>query len=144
MEKLSTRERINDKIIEIEKYLENLSSYIPNSLEEYKESPKTKDACEHCFEKIVEASEDLAFLLLKFEKIKFPEKEESIFNVLVKSNIINNELSKKLQDAKGMRNFISHEYGKVDDEIVFEAISNELEVDIRKFIKEILNYINHG
>lgn len=37
-----------------------------------------------------------------------------------------------------MRNIISHQYGKVDEEIIFETIREELDSDVRKFIK-ILN-----
>jgi len=36
-----------------------------------------------------------------------------------------------------MRNIIVHEYGKVDDELVFEAISEKLEQDVKEFIKAI-------
>jgi len=36
-----------------------------------------------------------------------------------------------------MRNVISHQYGKVDDELVFEAITQELEKDIKEFIEGI-------
>ena len=36
-----------------------------------------------------------------------------------------------------MRNIISHQYGKIDDEIVFAAITQELDDDAREFIKII-------
>ena len=41
------------------------------------------------------------------------------------------------ENAKGMRNLIVHEYGKIDDEIVFEAITKELIKDANKFLGEI-------
>ncbi len=138
------KERIDDKIEEIEKYLSTILNFTPSSFEEYVKDFKTKAACEHYFEKIIEACENLAFLFLRFKKIKFPEEEESVFHILFNNNILNEELSKKLQDAKSMRNFISHEYGEIDDVLVFEAISEELEDDVRKFIKEILSYIENG
>lgn len=34
-----------------------------------------------------------------------------------------------------MRNIISHQYGNVDNKIVFETITEELEKDVREFIK---------
>ena len=36
-----------------------------------------------------------------------------------------------------MRNIIAHEYGKIDDELVFHSITEELEKDILDLIKEI-------
>ena len=137
------KERINDKIKEIEEYLSIILEFIPLNLEDYINDLRNKAACEHYFEKIVEACEDLAFLLLRFKKIEFLE-EESVFSFLSENNLLDKELAKKLQEAKSMRNFISHEYGKIDDEIVFEAISSELENDVRKFIKEIVGYIKDG
>ena len=40
-----------------------------------------------------------------------------------------------VKEAKGMRNIIAHDYGKVDDEIVFNVINEEL-------IKDVANFIN--
>ncbi|MBU0977462.1 MAG: DUF86 domain-containing protein [Nanoarchaeota archaeon] len=98
---------------------------------------KTKAACEHYFEKIVEALADLAFFVIK--KKDFPPAEDDIaaFFVLAEKNIISDELARKLKEAKGMRNFISHEYGKVDDELVFEALSGELEKDVGEFLGKV-------
>ena len=39
--------------------------------------------------------------------------------------------------ARGVRNIITHEYGKIDDEVVFDAITKELEGDVRKFVESI-------
>jgi len=36
-----------------------------------------------------------------------------------------------------MRNIIAHEYGEIDDEIVFNAITEELIKDVGEFIKGI-------
>ena len=58
-----------------------------------------------------------------------------IIQLLKEKGIINNILSKNLQAAKGMRNIIAHEYGKIDDEIVFEAVTEELGKDVKEFIK---------
>ena len=33
-----------------------------------------------------------------------------------------------------MRNIIAHQYGEIDDELVFKAISQELEKDVNEFI----------
>jgi uncharacterized protein YutE (UPF0331/DUF86 family) len=35
------------------------------------------------------------------------------------------------------RNILAHEYGEVDDEIVFNSIKDELEKDVKGFIKSI-------
>jgi len=129
--------RIKDKLEEIEKYLSELEEIMPHSFKEYKEEFKTKAACERYFEKIIEAAVDLAFLIIKDKGLKTPEEDKEAFDILSSENIISKELAKKLKDAKGMRNIIAHEYGKIDDEIVFHAITEELEKDITDFINHI-------
>ena len=56
---------------------------------------------------------------------------------MLSKGIISERLSSKLRDAKGMRNIIAHEYGNIDDELIFETISNELKKDVEDFIDNI-------
>ena len=126
--------KINEKIEEIEKYVQELSEIIPINYETYLSDFKTKAACERYFEKIIAAVVDLVFLIIKDSELQMPEDEDSTFNLLANQEIIPKELAKKLKEAKGMRNIIAHEYGKIDDEIVFEAITEQLEKDIKEFI----------
>ena len=112
---------------------------MPSSFEEYRSSIEKKAACERYVEKIIEAATDLAFLVIKSKKLKIPEDDIDAFNILLENKIIDSDLTAKLKNAKGMRNIISHQYGKIDDEIVFEAITKELERDIRKFVGVVEN-----
>jgi uncharacterized protein YutE (UPF0331/DUF86 family) len=130
-------ERIDDKAKEIEGYVSNLESYVSSNFEEYVNDNKTKDACERCFEKIVEALADLGFLVIKEKSLREPKDDIDSFVVLAENGLISVELSEKLKDAKGMRNIIAHEYGKVDDAQVFEAVKNELGKDVRKFLESV-------
>ncbi len=130
-------ERIKDKIEEIEKYISELLEIKPDNLESYINDFKSKAACERYAEVIVEAVIDLAFLSIKEKKLPSPENDLEAFDTLAKNNIISAELADRLKDAKRMRNILAHEYGKVDDEIVFNAIKNELEGDAKDFIKSI-------
>ena len=129
--------RINDKIIEIEKFLEELEDIIPGNFEEYKKDFQKKAACERYFEKIIEAVVDLGFILIRENDFRIPEDDEGVFEILLSKGIISERLSSKLRDAKGMRNIIAHEYGNIDDELIFETISNELKKDVEDFIDNI-------
>jgi len=129
--------KINNKIDEIREYLNELDDIVPQNVEEYKSNIEKKAACERYFEKIVEAITNLAFLIIKNKKLKIPEDDIDAFNILLENGIIDSSLENKLWNAKGMRNIISHQYGKIDDEIVFAAISQELDNDAREFIKSI-------
>ena len=130
-------ERIDDKISKIEDYLSELLEIIPDNIEEYKRNLKEKAACERYFEKIVEAVVDLAFLIIREKDLGIPESDKEAFDILVRNNLISKELASRLKEAKGMRNVIAHEYGKIDDNLVFYSTKEELENDVKEFIKAI-------
>lgn len=129
--------RIQDKLEEIENYLLEIGSFMPQDFEEYKDDIKTKAACERYFEKIIEAVVDLTFLIIKSKGYKIPEEDKKAFDILVKEKVITLKLAEKLKDAKGMRNIITHEYGLVDDVVVFHSITKELVDDVKDLLKQI-------
>lgn len=135
------KERTKDKIEEIEKYLSELAEIIPEDLNDYIKDFKAKAACERYVERITEAVIDLAFLIIKDKHLPTPENDLRTLDILSKEGFITLNLAGKLQDAKRMRNIIAHEYGEVDDEIVFEAIKEELEKDVKEFLKMIKKII---
>lgn len=65
-----------------------------------------------------------------------PEDDGQAFDTLAKEGIISNELADNLKRAKGMRNVIAHQYGGINDEMVFDAISTELMKDAKTFVRQ--------
>ena len=128
--------RIKDKKEEIELYLAELESILPKSYEAYNSIEK-KAACERYFEKIIEACVDLSFLVVKENKFKIPVDEKGVFDILYENKIITDITREKLKEAKGMGNIIAHEYGEIDDKIVFESITTELLEDVKSFLGEL-------
>lgn len=129
--------RIDDKLSELETFIEQMHSIAPASLKEYQTNIEKKAACERFVEKIVETVLDVAFLLIKLKRLRIPEDDADAFCVLLESKIIDDRLATKLKNAKGMRNVIVHQYGKVDDSVVFTSITEELEGDVKMFIELI-------
>lgn len=141
MEKQFIKERIEDKMKQIEQFLQELSEIKSLNFEQYEQDIKTKAACERYGEKIPEAFVDLALLTIKYLNLPAPKDEDNAFEILEQNHIIDSNLCKNLKNSKSMRNFIAHEYGKVDDRIVFEATSRELEQDGNKFIRKIMEEV---
>ena len=129
--------RKDDKKEEIMKYLKELESILPTDIKEYKNSIKQRAYCERYFERIIEAVVDLVFIIIKEEELSIPDDDESSFHVLKDAGLISEEICGKLGAAKGMRNIIAHEYGEIDDEKVFHAVTEELIPDVNKFLEEI-------
>lgn len=76
-------------------------------------------------------------MTIKEEKFKIPEDDKAAFDILANEGVITITLSSKMKDAKGMRNIIAHQYGNVDDETVFHAITKELIRDVCEFVEKI-------
>ncbi len=136
--------RIDDKIDEINELLDELQSIVPDSVEEYTANKEKKAACERYIERIVEAATDLAFFVIKGKKLRIPQDDSDAFAVLLENKIIDDALTAKLRNAKGMRNIIAHQYGKIDDGVVFAALTEELERDALKFIRAVRNVCKKG
>jgi len=130
-------DRIDDKIKDIDKALEELTSLFPIEYDNYMGDFKIRAICEHYFEKIIEAVVDIAFLIIRGAELDIPDDDKGAFFVLSKNKIISDDLARKFKAAKGMRNVIAHEYGKIDDEKVYYSVSEELCDDVEEFIKEI-------
>lgn len=110
---------------------------MPENFEGYAHDFKTKAACERYFEKVIESAVDLAFLIIKNKGFIIPKNDNEAFAILAEENVISADLASRLKDAKGMRNIISHQYGNVDDKVVFIAITEELVDDVSKFVDNI-------
>jgi len=129
--------RIKDKIIELEGFLDELSSCLPSDFEEYKTDFKLRAIGERYFEKIIEAAVDLAFFTIKERNLKQPDEDKQAFDILSQNKIISESLAERLKGAKGMRNILAHEYGRIDNELVFHSLAEELIPDVQEFLKII-------
>lgn len=126
--------RRGDKIVEIGGYLTNLRDFLPDSFDEYMSDGKSRMACERCCEKIVEAVIDLVFIVIKERGLRSPDSNKDALDILSENDVISPELSGKLSDAKSMRNWLAHRYGKVNNELVFNSLKNELLGDVGEFL----------
>jgi uncharacterized protein YutE (UPF0331/DUF86 family) len=52
-------------------------------------------------------------------RLGLPSEENDIFEKLVRAQIVSPELAMTLHRMKGFRNIFAHEYGDVDDDLVF-------------------------
>ena len=134
------KDRIKDKLKDLMQYIQEFDNIIPSSFEEYKNT-KEKAACERYVEKIMEAAVDIVFLIIKYLRKQIPDDDQSAFDIMAGLGIISPKTAIAMKSAKGMKNIISHQYNKIDDEIVFDAITNELLIDAKSFAKEIENWI---
>jgi len=137
---LLDRERVVAKIDVLDGYLRELREILPASFEEYKKIEKRR-ACERLLQVSIEYVIDICGLIVTGLRLGLPAEEDDLFEKLEQAGIISSSRKESLKRMKGFRNILVHEYGRVDDMIVYEVLQNNLN-DFRAFKREILQAIN--
>lgn len=136
------RDRILTKLDDLDSYLDELRSVVPASLDAYLRV-ETRRACERLVQVAVEAVIDVCALLVTGLRLGLPGEEDDLFEKLVSREVVSRPLADTLRRMKGLRNILVHEYGRVNDVLVFEAIQTRLD-DFAAFKREILAFLRRG
>ncbi|MBI5332125.1 MAG: DUF86 domain-containing protein [Candidatus Aenigmarchaeota archaeon] len=139
---MSCEIRIKTNLGELDKYLDELKAIIPKKYENYVSSIETKRACERLAHISIECVIDICAVLVAELKLGPPAEEESIFDKLEEKHIMSNKLIKKLRMMKKFRNILVHQYGKVDDSLVYKNLVSKLNY-FYIFKKEVLKIIKN-
>lgn len=122
---------------------EKIKKYIMRIKEEYNNNPENlnnftkQDSIILNLQRMCEADIDIATHIVRIKKLGVPQTSKECFVYLERENIINKELSTKLQGMVGFRNIAVHDYQTLDMEILRKIIENNLE-DSLELIREIL------
>lgn len=136
------RERILAKVDQLDGYLKELRQIAPSSFDEYRK-PEKKRACERLLQIAIEAVIDICHLLVTGLRLGLPAEEDDLFEKLAQAGIISPQMKETVKRMKGFRNILVHEYGDVDDQIVYEMASERLG-DFEAFKKEILQALSEA
>lgn len=131
------RERILGKVAELEGYLSELRQILPESFDEYVRSIEKRRACERILQIAVEAVIDICAMLVQGLRLGLPAEEDDVFDKLAQHGVLSQKMVETLRRMKGFRNILVHEYGRVDDRIVFDVAVNRLG-DFEDFKREVL------
>lgn len=136
------RERILAKIDEMDRYLWEIQQIMPENFEEYQKIEKRR-ACEQLLQVSIECVIDISSLIVAGLRLGLPAEEDDLFGKLTEAGVIPAEMKETLQKMKGLRNILVHEYGRIDDRIVYETLKNELG-GFGKFKRLILEALGRG
>lgn len=84
---------------------------------------------------------DVGKLLIIIRGLKRPEENQEIFSALRDEKIISEKLAQNLIGIANFRNILVHDYEKIDREIVYEKLKNNID-DFELFKKEISEYLS--
>jgi uncharacterized protein YutE (UPF0331/DUF86 family) len=133
------RERVLAKLDELDGYLGELRSVAPAGFEEYRQVEK-KRACERLLQVSIEAVIDTCALLVTGLRLGLPGEEDDLFEKLAERGVVSSSLARTLRRMRGLRNLLVHEYGRINDEVVFETTRQRLG-DFDAFKGEVLAFL---
>ena len=88
----------------------------------------------------VEATIDACAMLVTGLRLGLPGEESDLFEKLARRDVISGAMTETLRRMKGMRNLLVHDYGRIDDELVFETVRDRL-ADFGTFRREVLDFL---
>ena len=136
------RDRTLAKLDELDGYLGELRSVRPATVQEYRAVEKRR-SCERLLQLSIETAIDVCALVVAGLRLGLPGEENDLFEKLTDNGVISRPMAELLRRMKGMRNILVHEYGRVDDELIFEAVTHRLG-DFDAFKREILAFLRRG
>jgi len=135
------KKRVLSKIDELDSYLIELEEVRPADFKIYENSIEKKRACERLLQISIETVIDICNIIVSGLKLGLPADEEEILRKLENKKVISMGMKDILSNMKGFRNILVHKYGIVNDELVFEMLSEKLG-DFGKFKEKILTFLN--
>lgn len=130
------KESIIKRITFIVEELKDLSEYKDIDWQTYNEDRKRRKELERTIENIVNATIDVAKLLLAGEEIVIPDTYLQIFLKLKELNFVNEEDARSITKSIRLRNLLAHEYLDLRWTTVKEFINMGWK-NIEKFINNI-------
>lgn len=137
---MENKDRILEKLVEMNKYLDELESFLPTSNSEYKKEIVPKRASEKTIELAIECVYDIMAMIIASEKFGMPSDEESFAAILAKNKVITAKLATALQGMRGFRNLLVHRYAKIDDVKAYRFLSGNID-DFAEFERQIVMYL---
>lgn len=136
------RARVLAKLDELHGYLRELRSVVPDRFEDYLAVEKRR-SCERLLQVSVEAVIDTCALLVTDLRLGLPGDEEDLLEKLAVDEVLSRPTLGLVRRMKGMRNILVHEYGRVDDALVFETVRERLG-DFAAFEGEVLAFLRRA
>jgi len=132
---------IENKISSIKKYLGILQNFKSYSRKQIEDDLNIRGAVERYLYLAVQATIDVAEAFISLRDFRKPTTMKEAFEILEEEKIISVESREKMVKLAGFRNFIAHDYEKIDYDIVYDVLQNKLK-DLEDFVSEIKKSLN--
>ena len=124
---------IKQRINQLSTSLKKIEKYKGLSLDEFLEDDVVQDVVEYNLFIIVNMMIDIATHIVVDNNLGNPETLGGAFDILYKEKYIDEAELKIYRNMVGLRNILSHEYLKINKNIIYDILQKNL-IDIKRFI----------
>lgn len=135
--------KIEKKIAKLSYYLELLQEYKKDCIERFLKDPMYEGALLHYLYLVSDGSISLATMVIKYKNLSNPQSYYEAIDILGESGVLPKEFAYNFAKIASFRNFLAHDYEKIDYLVVCEDVLNKLE-DIKEYIDYIQRYIENS
>jgi uncharacterized protein YutE (UPF0331/DUF86 family) len=135
------RDRVLTKLDELDGYVTEMCAVRPATFEDYMHIPEKKRATERLLQIAVQCVLDICHLLVSGLRLGLPAEEDDLLQKLGNARVLSGTLIQTLRSMKGFRNILVHEYGDIDNALVFKAATARVQ-DFLAFKAEVLDLLH--
>lgn len=129
-------ERIQQKIGRINEHLAIIRSIKDDCRVRFATDPVYRGALLHYLYLLSDSCIVLAELVIKNKGLRIPQSYAESFDILGDNNILNADFAYRFASIAGFRNFLAHDYEKIDQEMICGQIMASLD-DVDCYIQQI-------
>jgi uncharacterized protein YutE (UPF0331/DUF86 family) len=125
------------KLQTIERCLRRIREEYVGYEKEFEENYTKQDSVILNLERASQAAIDIAAHIVKSSKLGLPQSSRELFVLLQEANIIDEDISKRMQHMVGFRNIAVHDYRNLSIDIVVSIVEKHLQ-DFENFSGQII------
>jgi uncharacterized protein YutE (UPF0331/DUF86 family) len=134
------RDKVEGLIRHLRQYTGYLRDIAKLDREEFLNDPMAIGSARYYLQVSIESCIDIANHIIATERLRAPKDYKDTFKVLNETGIIPDEFTRTMRAMAGLRNLLVHLYWEVDDKMVYDSLSTELD-DFETFIFHVMNFI---
>jgi len=129
-------ERVRQKIGRINEHLAIIRTIKDECRTKFTVDPVYRGALLHYLYLLSDSCIVLAELVIKRKGLRIPQSYAESFDILGDSHILDAEFAYRFARIASFRNFLAHDYDKIDPEVICGQILNSLE-DVDQYLRQI-------
>lgn len=133
-------ERIYQKIGRIREYLSLIESIKAECLARFTTDPVYRGALLHYLYLLADSCISLAELVIRHKNLRIPQSYHETIDILGENKILEPGFAYRFARIAGFRNFLAHDYERVDVDFICNEILGKLE-EVNMFINQIESFL---